>query len=117
MKRILQTAVAVVGSWRFIINFVVILLITSWVPLLSQTVTMSDDQGNVMHEAVTTSRVYQSWAVVLRQGPGMSGHLRAVALHAGMCFAIAFAVWFLALYSQRSEESIAKGDIQEPDSP
>ncbi len=117
MKRILQTAVAVVSSWRFLINFAVILLITAWVPLLSQTVTMSDDQGNVMHEAVTTSRVYQSWAVVLRQGPGMSGHLRAVALHAGMCFAIAFAVWFLALYSQRPDKPTDDGDGQEPDSP
>ena len=40
MKTLLKTAARVLLSWQFILNLLVILLITCWVPLLSQTVEM-----------------------------------------------------------------------------
>ncbi len=113
MKAMLNTARDVIVSWRFLLNLVVILLITSWLPMLSQTVVMRDSDGNVMHESTVTSKLYQSWDAVLRMKPGMRPHLQAVSLHFGMCFAISFGVWYVTLHSRKRSvalETVSKDD-------
>ncbi len=85
-------------SWRFMLNLVLILLITCWVPLLSQTMEMRDSNGNLIQQVTKVSRAYQSWWVVLRLAPGAKSHAQAVALHFGLCFIITFSVWFIRMY-------------------
>jgi hypothetical protein len=99
MKTLLKTAARVLLSWQFILNLLVILLITCWVPLLSQTVEMRDADGNLMQQTTNTFRAYQSWWTVVRLAPGWKGHLSAVGMHFGLCFAITFGVWVLRMQS------------------
>lgn len=108
MKTFLKTAGGVLFSWKFMLNLLVILIITCWVPLLSQTVEMRDGAGNLMQQATNTFRAYQSWWTVVRLAPGWKGHLNAVGLHLGLCFAITFAVWMVRSYSLRNlpEETV-----------
>ncbi|NLV42935.1 MAG: hypothetical protein GXY07_00375 [Candidatus Hydrogenedentes bacterium] len=130
MKTLLKTAARVLLSWQFILNLLVILLITCWVPLLSQTVEMRDADGNLMQQATNTFRAYQSWWTVVRLAPGWRGHLSAVGMHFGLCFAITFGVWvwFTAIRVLRTDPllrppeeltsgSAAGDDIQEAQDP
>jgi len=114
MKTFLKTGVKVLLSWRFLLNFIVILLITCWVPLLSQTMEMRDSDGNLVQQVTKVSRVYQSWWVVLRLAPGTKSHLQAVALHFGMCFFISFFVWFIRLYPRARHDTADPPDANLP---
>ena len=123
MKTLLKTAARVLLSWQFILNLLVILLITCWVPLLSQTVEMRDADGNLMQQTTNTFRAYQSWWTVVRLAPGWKGHLSAVGMHFGLCFAITFGVWVLRMQSfgKTPEEPVITDDtddkIQEAQDP
>lgn len=103
MNAILKTSGKVLLSKAFFINLAVILVITAWVPLLSQTVEMRDSDGNLLHQATTTSRAYESWWIVVRMAPGAKSHAKAVTLHFCLCFAISFGVWFIRLHSLRED--------------
>lgn len=115
MKTLLKTAARVLLSWQFILNLLVILLITCWVPLLSQTVEMRDADGNLMQQTTNIFRAYQSWWTVVRLAPGWKGHLSAVGMHFGLCFAITFVVWVLRMQSfgKTSEETVNTGDADD----
>jgi hypothetical protein len=99
MSGLLATGRKVLFSWQFLLNVLVILIITCWIPLLTQTMEMRDSEGNLIQQVTKTSRAYESWWVVVRMAPGMKSHLRAVALHFGMCFFISFFVWFIRIYN------------------
>jgi len=101
MNACLRTGANVLLSWQFMLNLAVILVITCWVPLLSQTMEMRDSDGNLVQQSTRASRAYESWWVVLRLAPGTKTHLMAVALHLGMCFPITFVVWFIRMYPRR----------------
>lgn len=101
MKTLLKTGGRVLCSWPFLLNLVVILLLTCWLPLLTQTMEMRDSAGNLVQQNTITSRIYESWWIVLRLAPGTKSHLGAVALHFGMCFAITFAVWVFRMYPRQ----------------
>ena len=104
MSVILKTSARVLMSWPFWLNLLVILVVTCWVPLLSQTMEMTDDAGNVLQQATITSRVYESWWIVIRNAPGAEAHRRAVGLHLGLSFAISFFVWFIRAYTIPSSD-------------
>ncbi len=105
MNACLRTGANVLLSWQFVLNLVLILLITCWVPLLSQTMEMRDSNGNLVQQSTRVSRVYESWWVVLKLAPGAKTHVRAVALHLGMCFIITFSVWFIRTYRSHKAEN------------
>lgn len=111
MNKPLQTAITVVRSWRFALNLVVILLITSWVPLMSKSITIRDEHGYIIHETMVSTPVYRSWRSILRWDPDVSGHLRAAALHFGLCFVVAFGVWYLTLYARREEQALGDNAV------
>lgn len=79
---------------RFWLNYVFILAVTSWVPLLRQTATMTGSEGAVLKQTVITVRAWQSWYALFTKGPGV-GQGQAVAMHLGLCFLITAFVWFL----------------------
>lgn len=101
MKTLLKTCGRVLCSWPFLLNLVVILFVTCWLPLLSQTMEMRDSAGNLVQQNTITSRVYESWWIVIRMAPGMKSHLGAVALHFGMCFFITLCVWVIRMYPRQ----------------
>lgn len=109
MKVLLKTCGQVLRSWPFLLNLAAILLLTCWLPLLTQTMEMRDGAGNLVQQNTITSRVYESWWIVIRMAPGMKGHLGAVALHFGMCFAITLGVWVIRMYPRREQEPV-EGD-------
>jgi hypothetical protein len=79
---------------RFWLNYVFILAVTSWAPLLTQNATLTGSDGKVLQQATVTVRAWQSWWSLFTKGPG-SGHGRAVVMHLGLCFIITAVVWFL----------------------
>ena len=60
MKTLLKTCGQVLRSWPFLLNLAVILLLTCWLPLLTQTMEMRDGAGNLVQQNTITSRVYES---------------------------------------------------------
>ena len=89
-------------------NLAIILVATSWISLMSQTVTVRDGDGNIVQEATRTARLYESWWAVARRGPAMKSHGRAVSLHLGVCFIITFAVWYVALNGKKRAASVGR---------
>ncbi len=81
-------------GWRFWLNYTFILAVTSWVPLLRQTATMTTSDGTVLQQTSTNVRAYESWIALFTKGPGV-GQGQAVAMHLGLCFIITAFVWFL----------------------
>ncbi len=79
---------------RFWLNYLFILAVTSWLPLLTQTATMTDSGGKVLTTSVLKVPVWQSWRILAVKGPA-GGHGQAVAMHLGLCFVITAFVWFL----------------------
>ena len=118
MKTLLKTCGQVLRSWPFLLNLAVILLLTCWLPLLTQTMEMRDGAGNLVQQNTITSRVYESWWIVIRMAPGMKGHLGAVALHFGMCFFITLCVWVIRMYPRQESPKVEadNGDADAGDS-
>ncbi len=81
-------------QWRFWLNYVFILLVTSWLPLLKQTTTLTGSDGAVLKQLTVSVRAYQSWIALFTKGPG-TGQGRAVAIHLGLCFIVTAVVWFM----------------------
>lgn len=82
-------------QWRFWVNLAVVLLVTCWIPLLTQTAVMKDQEGNILSQQTIQVRVWRSWAALATQGPSPA-HGRAVGLHFGLSFLMCFTVWYLA---------------------
>ena len=81
-------------QWRFWLNYLFILVVTSWLPLLKQTATMTGSDGAVLKQTTISVRAYQSWYALFTKGPGV-GQGMAVAMHLGLCFIIVALVWFI----------------------
>jgi hypothetical protein len=115
MKKFLGISCNVLRSWQFWINYAVILVLTIWVPMLTHTITMTDAEGNVIQTATQSSRLYQSWAAVLRWSAGAKEHLNAVLLHLALCFLISFLVWFFS-FRMRSQTPASEALSKAPGS-
>ncbi len=81
-------------QWWFWVNYVFILAVTSWMPLLNQTVTMVNGDGAVLKQEVVSVRAWKSWYLLFSRGHE-SGQLQPVAMHVGLCFIVAALVWSL----------------------
>jgi len=81
-------------EWRFWLNYLFILAVTSWVPLLKQTATMTGPDGTVLQQTTVSVRAYASWIALFTKGPGV-GQGQAVVMHLGLCFIITFFVWLM----------------------
>jgi hypothetical protein len=99
---------------RFWLNYVFILAVTSWVPLLKQTATMTASDGTVLKKTTMTVRAWRSWYALFTQGPG-AGQGQAVAIHLGLCFIITAFVWFLMFKPMLQELSSPNPDAQSED--
>ncbi|HOD95120.1 MAG TPA: hypothetical protein PK480_05445 [Candidatus Hydrogenedentes bacterium] len=83
-------------SWRFLLNLLLVLVITSWIPLLAQTYTLKDSNGVVLQEQTVKVRAWTSWRKMMKPGaPDFKSHLYAVSTHFGVCLLISFSVWFV----------------------
>lgn len=84
----------VLFSWRFLLNLLLVLVCTSWIPLLAQTYTLKDPDGVVLQEQTVKVRVWTSWRKMMNPGaPDFMSHLYAVSAHFGVCLLISFSVW------------------------
>lgn len=92
-----------VFSVRFWINYLIILGVTCWVPLLSHRARMQDPDGTVLQESFTRIPVYRSYWMLLHGGSRW--HLIAVAVHLSLCFVICFAVWYFVLRASTRPET------------
>jgi hypothetical protein len=90
---------------RFWLNYAVILVVTCWMPLLNTRVVMKDASGKVVEGVGQSVRVYQSYYQLLHGANYWHGI--AVALHLGICFIVAFAVWYGVLRARLRAESVA----------
>lgn len=97
MNNRLKNAARLLVSWRFLVNLVIILIVTSWIPLMSRTIVVRDDNNTVIQEVTITARLYESWWTMIRLAPGARHHARGVLWHVGICFVISFTVWYATL--------------------
>ena len=97
MITIFKNSLKILISWRFLLNLAIILVVTCWIPLVSQTMVVRDGDGNIVQERTDTARIYQSWWGVLTMKPNLDTHLQAVLWHFGICFVMSYAVWFTTL--------------------
>ena len=74
----LKNSLKILISWRFLLNIAVILVVTCWVPLVSQTMVVRDGDGKIIQERTDTARLYQSWWGVITLKPNLDTHLKAV---------------------------------------
>lgn len=81
-------------QWRFWVNYAVILLVTSWLPLFKQTATMTKADGTVLKQMTMSVPAYRSWYVLFTKGPS-TGQLQPVLMHLGLCFIIIALVWLV----------------------
>jgi len=108
MINLLKNSFNVLISWRFLLNLLIILVATSWIPLMSQTMVVRDGDGNVIQESTTTARLYESWWGVVTMKPGLNAHGQAVLWHLGICFVISFAVWFMTMRAWENSTVVTK---------
>lgn len=113
----LKNSLKVLLSWRFLLNFVIIIVVTSWIPLMSQTMVVRDGDGNVIQENTITARLYESWWGVVTMKAGMNAHGKAVLWHLGICFVISFAVWFMTMRAWENPTTVTKPDVDEAKTP
>lgn len=98
MNTVIRRSLSILRSWRFLANVAVILIITSWIPLLSQTYTLKDVDGTVLQERTQQVRAWVSWGRIIRpSAPDFYSHLYAVSIHLATCLVISFAVWYVSL--------------------
>lgn len=120
MATLLKNSLKILISWRFLLNLAIILVLTCWIPLVSQTMVMRDTDGNIIQERTDTARLYQSWYGVLTLKPNLDTHLQAVLWHFGICFAMSYAVWFVTLraWAQQgnSKPEVAEREQEDPGS-
>ena len=105
MTNLLKNSLKILVSWRFLLNLALILVITCWIPLVSQTMVMRDSDGNIIQERTDTARLYQSWWGVMTVKPNLDTHLQAALWHFGICFAMSYAVWWITLRSWAQQGS------------
>jgi len=101
-----------VFSVRFWVNYLVILGVTCWMPLLSHHAQMQDPDGTILQESFTRIPVYKSYWMLF-QGGGQ-WHLIAVAVHIGLCFVICFAVWYFVLRLGKGPERPSSEECATP---
>lgn len=82
-------------QWRFWVNLAVVLAVTCWIPLLTQTAVMKDQEGTILNQTTIQVRAWRSWVALVTQGPSLA-HGKAVGLHFGLSFLMCFTVWYLA---------------------
>lgn len=97
MTHTIKTSLKILISWRFLLNLAIILVVTCWIPLVSQTMVVRDDDGTIVQERTDTARLYQSWWDAITLKPNLDTHLKAVLWHFGICFVMSYAVWFITL--------------------
>jgi hypothetical protein len=118
-----RTGLLDVLTWRFFINYAVILGLTCWIPLTAARAVMSDTEGNVIREMETKTPLYESWK---RIGTGVYAHITdaaekpsrkalqphflACGMHLLICFLISWWVWFMVL---RARDKKADGAPEE----
>ena len=90
----MRTRLRFLRQWRFWLNYALILIVTSWLPLFKQVATMAKPDGTVLKETAITVPAYQSWYVLFTKGLP-SGQLQPVVVHVGLCFVITALVWFM----------------------
>lgn len=110
-----KTRMRDVLSRRFLLNYVIILLITCWFPLITQTVVAQDENGVVLSETVSHIMICRSYMNVIREvftpGAGnadteatdwaVDADLVAVLVHLVLCFVISYIVWYVVLRLRR----------------
>lgn len=82
-------------SWAFAINYLVVLLVTCWIPLTTIRATMTNEAGEVQAETVRSIPLYESYYRLVTTFH--TAYLQAVLLHWGICLAISVGVWWLVL--------------------
>lgn len=88
--------------WRFWLNYAAILVLTCWVPVLSQTMVMTTQEGKEVSRQTVNIRAYHTWKTLVTEGPGTS-HDKGVLIHGGLCLAVTFAVWFALAGNRESK--------------
>jgi hypothetical protein len=92
---------AVLCRPAFWINWGVILLATCWIPLLKVRAVMEGPDGKVVSESVVSYAPWQSLRVLLTTGWSWM-HARSLAMHAGIAFVVALAVWLMLQPGRRT---------------
>jgi len=107
-----------VFSWRFLVNYVMVLLVTCWIPLVQNRAALVDAEGNVLEEEVTSVRLYRSYYIAgqnlihpkarteteAAKGNTIERNLLAVLMHLFLCFAISYCVWFAVMRRRNTVE-------------
>lgn len=92
-------------SRPFLINYLVVLVVTCWIPLTTIRATMTNELGEVQAETVRSIPLYESYYRFFTSFH--TTYLQAILLHWGLCFAISFAVWWFVLRADRRAEAAA----------
>ena len=97
MSSKIDRSLAILLSWRFLLCVLLILFVTSWVPLLAQTYTLQDEDGNILQEQTNKVRAWKSWTRIIHpRAADFLSHLYAVSVHLGICLVTTFIVWYLS---------------------
>jgi hypothetical protein len=82
-------------SRAFMLNYLVVLVVTCWIPLTTLRATMTNEAGEIQAETVRSIPLYESYYRFFTSFH--SSYLHAILLHWGICFAISFGVWWFVL--------------------
>lgn len=97
MSSKIARGLTILVSWRFLLCVLLIMIITAWVPLLSQTYTLQDADGNIFQQQTVKVRVWKSWTRIIHpRASDFFSHLYAVSAHLGICLLVTFLVWYVS---------------------
>jgi hypothetical protein len=95
-------------SRAFLLNFLVVLVVTCWIPLTTLRATMTNEAGEIQAETVRSIPLYESYYRFFTSFH--SSYLQAILLHWGICFAISFAVWWFVMRADTKFEPQAESE-------
>jgi len=92
-------------SARFWVNYAVILVLTSWVPMLTRKSILQNEAGEVLQENVSSLRVYECYLGFLRRPDRW--YFTAIFLHLFLCFFVSLWVWYIVMRFREGGQRVA----------
>lgn len=92
-------------SARFWVNYAAILVLTSWVPMLTRKSILQNEAGEVLQEKVSSLRVYECYLGFLKRPDRW--HFTAIFLHLFLCFFVSFWVWYIVMRFREGGRPVA----------